>query len=53
MLSWMMIEVRPVHPSKAEAPIHLTLFGITVVLHPEINLFVDVSIIALHPPRES
>ena len=49
----MVIEVRPEQSSKAELPMDVTLLGITVVLHPKTSLFVDVSIIALQPSRES
>ena len=42
-------EVKPVQPYKAYLPMLVTLLGITVVLHPIINVFDDVSMIALHP----
>jgi len=48
----MVMEVR-VQPSKAELPMLVTLLGITVFLQPTTNVFVAVSIIALHLLRES
>ncbi len=47
------IEVKPLQPSKAEFPMLVTEFGIIVFLQPTINVFEDFSIIALHPSRES
>ena len=41
------IEVRPEQPEKARVPIFVTLLGIYVFLQPAINVFEDVSIIAL------
>ena len=49
----MVMEVNPEQNAKAELPMDVTLLGITVVLHPKTSLFVDVSIIALQPSRES
>jgi hypothetical protein len=47
------MEVRYLHPLKALFPILVTLLGIMVLWHPYINLFIDVSIIALHCSRLS
>ena len=52
-LAGMVMEVRLEQPEKAEFPMLVTLEGITVFLHPAINMFVDFSIIALHLLRES
>ena len=49
----MEIEVIPVHLSNAYSPIEVTVLGIIVLLHPEISVFVAVSIIALQLSRES
>ena len=49
----MIIFFRPLQPSKDLGPIIVTLEGITVLLHPVINLLLLVSIIALQPFRES
>ena len=40
-------EVKPEQPEKAYSPIFVTVFGMLVFLIPQINVFVDVSIIAL------
>ena len=48
----MVMEVRSLHPPKAERPILLTLLGMTVFLHPAISLLLDVSIMALQLFRE-
>ena len=45
--------VRPEQPENALSLMLVTEFGITVFLHPTINVFVFVSIIALHLSRES
>ena len=45
--------VRPVQYLNAPLPIVVTELGITVLLHPAMSVFVEVSIMALHPPRES
>ena len=45
-------EVRP-HQPKAQSPMLITLFGITVFSHPAISVFVAVSMIALQLLRES
>ena len=47
------MEVRPVQTEKALSPIFVTLLGTVVVLHPDIKVLVDVSIIALQLSRES
>ena len=47
------IEVRPLHPRNALKPILVTLFGMTVFLHPAIMVLDAVSIIALQLSRES
>ncbi len=44
--------VKPLQPSKAEFPILVTLFGMTLFLHPTINVLVPVSIIELQLSRE-
>lgn len=49
----MLIEKREPHPEKAEGPIDETVLGIVVFLHPTINLFVFLSIIALQLLRLS
>lgn len=49
----MVIEVRLLHPWKAPVPMEITLFGITVFLQPNLNLFDAVTIIALQLSRES
>ena len=49
----MEIEVIPVHLSNTFSPIEVTVLGIIVLLHPEISVFVAVSIIALQLSRES
>lgn len=41
------------HELNALSPIMVTVLGIIVALHPEISLFVDVSMIALQPSLES
>ena len=41
------------HPEKAAPPISVTLLGMIVDLQPAIRVFVAVSIMALHPSRES
>ena len=46
-------EVSPEQPSKADSLIEVTELGMIVLLQPTINLFVDVSIIALQLLRES
>ena len=45
--------VKPLQPSNAQSPISVTELGIIVFLHPLINLFVAVSIMALQFSRES
>ena len=45
--------VKPVQPSKAESPMLVTLFGMTLFLHPAIKVLVAVSIIELQLSRES
>ena len=45
--------VRPEQPKNAELSMLVTEFGITVFLHPTINVFVFVFIIALQLSRES
>ena len=47
------MEVRLLQPEKALLPMDVTLLGIIVFLHPNINVFDDCSIIALQLPRES
>lgn len=49
----MVIDVRPEQPEKAPPPMLVTLLGIVVFLHPNINVLVEVSIIALQLSRES
>ena len=49
----MVTEVRPLQPSKALSPMLVTSLGMTVFLQPAINVFVEVSIIALQLSRES
>ena len=46
-------DVKPLQPENAPLPITVTDSGIIVFLHPAISLFVDFSIIALHPFLES
>ena len=48
---WM--EVKPLQPWNAPPPMLVTLLGIMVFLHPAINAFEAVSIIALQLFRES
>ena len=45
--------VKPLQPLKAESPMLVTLFGMTLFLHPTINVLVPVSIIELQLPQES
>ena len=52
-LGGMVIDVSPLQPRKAPPPITVTSVGITVLLHPAISVLDAVSIIALHPSRES
>ena len=47
------ILVRLLQPWNADEPMLVTEFGIIVFLHPDINVFVDVFIIALQLSRES
>ena len=49
----MVIDVKLEQPSKAPAPMLVTLLGMTVFLHPAISVLVAVSIIALQFSRES
>jgi len=49
----MVTEVSPEQYSKACPPMDVTVLGMIVLLQPTINLFVDVSIIALQLSRES
>ena len=49
----MVILVKPVQPLNALYPIEMTEFGMDVFLHPNINLFDAISIIALQLSRES
>ena len=51
--SGMLMEVRLEQPEKADCPMDVTASGMVVFLHPAINLFDAVSIMALHPLRES
>jgi hypothetical protein len=51
--SEIVIEVRPVHPSKAQLPIIVKLLGNIVFLHPITKELADVLIIALQSSRES
>ena len=46
-------DVKLEQPSKAPAPMLVTLLGMTVFLHPAISVLVAVSIIALQFSRES
>ena len=45
--------VKPLQPPKAAYPMLVTLFGMTLFLHPTINVLVSVSIIELQLSRES
>ena len=45
--------VKPLQPQKAQFPILVTLFGMTLFLHPAIKVLVSVSIIELQLSRES
>jgi len=45
--------VKPLQPSKAPYPMLVTLLGMTLFLHPAINVLVSVSIIELQLPQES
>ena len=45
--------VKPEQPQKAEFPMLVTLFGMTLFLHPAIKVLVSVSIIELQLSRES
>ena len=47
------MDVSPLQPKKEELPMLVTLVGMTVLLHPVISVFVEVSIIALQLSRES
>ena len=47
------MEVKPLQPEKALRPILVTLLGIVLFLHPDINVLDDVSMIALQLLRES
>jgi len=49
----MVTEVSPEQLAKARSPMEVTELGMIVLLQPTINLFVDVSIIALQLLRES
>ena len=49
----MVTEVSPEQSAKAPSPMEVTELGMIVLLQPTINLFVDVSIIALQLLRES
>ena len=49
----MVIEVSEEHSEKADSPMLVTLLGIIVFLHPAINVFVAVFIIALQLSRLS
>lgn len=49
----MVIEVKLLQKAKAKLPILVTLLGIVVFLQPDVNMFVDVSIMALHFSLES
>jgi hypothetical protein len=51
--SGMVMEVRLLQLWKAEPPMLVTLSGIIVAEHPVIRVLLLVSMIALHPPRES
>ena len=46
-------DVSPLQPPKAFSPMHVTSLGMTVLLHPLINLFFADSIMALQLLRES
>ena len=48
----MVTEVSPEQPEKARSPIEVTELGMVVFLQPTINVFVDVSIMALQLLRE-
>ncbi len=52
-LSGNVILVKPVQPRKASYQILATLFGMTLFLHPAINVLVFLSIIELQLSRES
>ena len=45
--------VNPLHLSNAELPMEVTVLGMTVFLHPIINLFETVSMMALQSSLES
>ncbi len=45
--------VKPLQPQKARPSILATLFGMTLFLHPAINVLVFLSIIELQLSRES
>jgi hypothetical protein len=47
------IDVRSLQPEKAFLPMLVTLLGMVVFLHPAINVFEAVSIMALQLSRES
>ena len=47
------IPFKPLHLKKAPYPMVVTLLGIIVLLLPVIRVFVSVSTMALHSPRES
>ena len=49
----MFIDIKPEQYSKADSPMIVTLLGMTVFLHPNISVFVSVSIMALQFSRES
>ena len=49
----MVTEVRPLQLQNAPSPMDVTLLGIIVFLHPKINVFDAVSIMALQLLRES
>lgn len=53
MLLGIITDCRPLHPLNAPSPIDVTLLGITVFLHPTINLLTLDLIIALQLFRES
>ena len=52
-LAGMVMVVSPSQPSKAEGSILVTSSGMIVVEHPAIRALLLVSMMALHPPRES
>ena len=52
-LAGMVMEVRLVNPSKALFAIAVTVFGMTVVLHPPISTLSDVLMMALQLLRLS